>query len=103
MKFTNKILTCSYCGVAFTFDTKEQHFFAAQGYTNVPRRCPNCRVGRKAEQGGGFGYYTHYSTQRLMYPVICAECGGDTEAPFEPRDGRPAYCNKCYGAVRSAS
>ena len=69
MEFTDKVITCSYCGTTFTFDTEEQQFFATRGYANVPRRCPSCRVGRKAEQGGGFGYYDHYSTRRMMYLV----------------------------------
>jgi len=36
-----------------------------------------------------------------MYPVVCAECGKDTEVPFEPRGDRPVYCSDCYQKVRS--
>ena len=103
MSYTEKVLTCSYCGNEFTFGPAEQMFFAANDYTNIPRRCPDCRVGSKAEQGGGFGYYANYSTPRLMYPAICSDCGADTEVPFISNDGRPAYCSKCRRAVISVS
>jgi CxxC-x17-CxxC domain-containing protein len=35
-----------------------------------------------------------------MFPVICAECGKDTEVPFEPIDGRSVYCSDCYHKVK---
>jgi len=35
-----------------------------------------------------------------MFPAVCAQCGKDTEVPFEPREGRPVYCSECYGKVR---
>jgi CxxC-x17-CxxC domain-containing protein len=31
-----------------------------------------------------------------MFPAVCAECGRDTEVPFEPRGDRPVYCRDCY-------
>jgi CxxC-x17-CxxC domain-containing protein len=37
-----------------------------------------------------------------MFPVICAECGNDTEVPFEPRGDRPVYCRDCYRKIRPA-
>lgn len=101
MRLTSKTLTCSYCGGTFTFGPEEQRVFAMRGYSNDPRRCPRCRAGRKAEQGGGFGHYANYSTLRMMYPATCAECGVDTEVPFEPTDGRPAYCRRCRNVVKT--
>ena len=52
---SDKTLTCVECGGAFTFTVGEQEFFASKGYTNEPKRCPNCRDARKSQQGGG-GY-----------------------------------------------
>jgi CxxC-x17-CxxC domain-containing protein len=26
-----------------------------------------------------------------MFPAVCAECGIDTQVPFEPREDRPVY------------
>lgn len=101
MSFEEKELQCSDCGASFTFSAEEQEFFQSKGYTNEPKRCPSCRQSRKTERygnsggGGGGGY-----TQRQMFPVTCAECGKDTEVPFEPRGDRPVYCSDCYRKVR---
>ena len=34
--------------------------------------------------------------QRQMYKVVCAECGKETEVPFEPKNDRPVYCRDCF-------
>ena len=102
MSFTDKSLTCSDCGVAFTFTAAEQETFAQRGYTNEPKRCQECRQARKAEKnssGGGFGNGS-YSTQRQMFPATCSDCGKTTTVPFEPRSGRPVYCSDCYRKVK---
>ena len=99
MSFEDKTLQCSECGTTFTFSAEEQEFFQSKGYTNEPKRCPACRQARKAERygsSGGFGY-----RPRQMFPAICAECGKDTEVPFEPREGRPVYCSECYYKIKS--
>lgn len=31
-----------------------------------------------------------------MHQVVCADCGRDCEIPFEPRPGKPVYCNDCF-------
>ncbi len=99
MSFQDKILQCSDCGASFTFSTEEQELFQLRGYTNEPKRCPSCRQARKAERYGN-GSYGHGARQ--MFPAVCAECGKDTEVPFEPRTGRPVYCSDCYRKVRAS-
>ena len=94
MSFSDRELKCADCGSNFTFTTGEQEFFATKGFTNDPKRCPTCRSARKAERGGGGG------GPRRMYTVTCAECGVETEVPFEPREGRPVYCRDCYSGSR---
>ncbi len=96
MSFVEKSLQCSDCGTTFTFSAEEQEFFAAKGYTNEPKRCLSCRESRKAERYGSGGY----RPRRQMFPAVCAECGKETEVPFEPREGRPVYCSDCYSKVR---
>jgi CxxC-x17-CxxC domain-containing protein len=98
MSFQDKSIQCSDCGTAFTFSAEEQEFFASKGYTNDPKRCPSCRQARKTERYGSRG--NSYGLPREMFPAICAECGKDTEVPFEPHDGRPVYCSDCYSKVR---
>ena len=96
MGFTDKQIQCVECGNEFCFTAAEQEFFAQKGYTNEPKRCQPCRQARKSERGGGGG--GGRSLQK--YPAVCAQCGQDTEVPFEPRQGRPVYCSTCYSQVR---
>ena len=97
MSFQEKSLQCSDCGATFVFSAEEQEFFQSRGYTNEPKRCPSCRQARKAERFGGGG---GYRSSRQMFPATCAECGKDTEVPFEPRGDRPVYCSDCYRKIR---
>ncbi len=96
MSFEDKSLQCSDCGATFTFSVEEQEFFESKGYTNEPKRCPSCRQARKSERYRD----SSYGSRRQMFPVKCAECGKDTEVPFEPRGDRPVYCSDCYRKVR---
>ncbi len=105
MTFQEKTLTCSDCSKSFTFSAEEQEQFQSRGYTNEPKRCPECRQVRKAEQNkaGGNGFRNDsygYSSPRPMFPVVCRDCGKATTVPFEPRQGRPVYCSDCYRKVR---
>ena len=94
MAYTDKTLTCQDCGQQFTFSADDQEFFSSKGYSE-PKRCPACRSARKAERGGGGGG-GGYGGPRQMYPATCAECGRETEVPFEPRGDRPVYCRDCF-------
>jgi CxxC-x17-CxxC domain-containing protein len=96
MSFQDKSLRCSDCGQEFTFTAGEQEFYASRGLQNEPRRCPECRRARKSERYASNGY----RSTRRMFPAICADCGKDTEVPFEPREDRPVYCSDCYNKVR---
>ena len=98
MSFQEKSIVCSDCGATFTFSTEEQELFASRGYTNEPKRCPSCRQSRKAERYGNSGY--SYKPRREMFPATCAQCGKETQVPFEPRGDRPVYCSDCYNKVR---
>ncbi len=107
MSFQDKSLKCSDCGATFTFSGQEQEFFQSKGYTNEPKRCPSCRQARKAQphgnNGNSYGNRSYSSRPRpQMFPAKCAECGKDTEVPFEPRSDRPVYCSDCYCKVRIA-
>jgi CxxC-x17-CxxC domain-containing protein len=97
MSFQDKTLQCSDCGQEFTFTAGEQEFYVSRGLQNEPKRCPECRQARKAERYGNSGY----RAPRQMFAVVCAQCGKDTEVPFEPRGDRPVYCSECYNATRS--
>ena len=105
MAYQDRTLTCVECGQPFTFSADDQAYHAQKGYTNEPKRCPTCRQSRRDNRygggystgGGGGGYESSY--RREMYPVICAQCGKETEVPFQPRGDRPVYCRDCYDRV----
>ena len=104
MSFQDKTLTCSDCNKPFTFTVAEQEQFQTRGYTNEPKRCPDCRQARKAERfgnsGNSFGNRdSGYQSARQMHPAVCADCGKATTVPFEPRQGKPVYCSDCYRKV----
>jgi len=99
MGYEDKSIQCADCGVTFTFSADEQENFASRGYKNEPKRCPACRQASRARTDGGSGgdrTGLARSSPRQMYPAKCAQCGKDTEVPFEPRTGKPVYCSDCY-------
>ena len=73
--YNEKTLTCRDCGAEFAFTASEQTFFAEKGFTN--------------SRGG-------YNENRTMYDVVCAECGKNTQVPFQPTNDRPVYCSDCF-------
>ena len=96
MSFEDKSLQCAECGATFTFTVAEQEFFQSKGYTNEPKRCPECRQSRKADrQGTG-----SYGAPRQTFPATCAQCGKATEVPFQPRGDKPVYCSDCFRQMR---
>ncbi|MBI4294970.1 MAG: zinc-ribbon domain containing protein [Chloroflexi bacterium] len=102
MAFQDKTLKCAECGTNFVFTGSEQEVFASRGYTNEPKRCPACRESRRAQRQGPGGFSTGRGT-RQMFTAVCAQCGAETQVPFEPRQGRPVYCSDCYNKVRLGS
>jgi CxxC-x17-CxxC domain-containing protein len=111
MPYTDRTLTCVECGTEFIFSAEDQEYHDSRGFSD-PRRCPSCRQARRDtvgggsrpmgnRSGGGGGYSSgggggYSSAPRQMYPAVCAECGQQTEVPFEPRTDRPVYCRTCF-------
>ena len=91
----DKNLTCKDCGKEFVFTASEQDFYAEKGFENEPGRCPECRSARKANRGGGGGRGFD-RRPRQMFQAVCAECGQQTEVPFQPTGERPVYCRDCF-------
>ena len=95
MTFEDRTLSCKDCGKEFLFSASEQEFYAEKGFQNDPARCPECRAARKRQRSGN-------TREREMFTVICAECGCETQVPFQPRGDRPVYCRECFEAQRQA-
>ncbi len=102
----DKTLTCRDCGKDFTFTAGEQEFFAQKGFTNEPSRCPECRAARKTSggysSGGSYSSGGYERREREMFPAVCAQCGKETQVPFQPSGDRPVYCSDCFSAQRSS-
>ena len=96
MAFADKTLVCRDCGAEFAFTAGEQEFYQSRGLENEPGRCPDCR---RARRQGRYGYSNSGPRERTR--VICADCGAETEVPFQPRNGRPVYCDDCFAKIRS--
>ena len=96
MAFEDKTLVCRECGDAFTFSAGEQEFYQSRGLLNEPSRCASCRSIRRRSGGD-----SRSGQPRTMHPAVCATCGVSTEVPFEPREGRPVYCNDCFRTARA--
>ena len=109
MEFQDKVLTCndSYhdentmdetgmpASREFTHTAEEQKFYDEKGFSE-PQRCPACRAAKKARFNNSRG-------PRQMHPAVCANCGNDTEVPFEPRGDKPVYCNDCFQQQRQVA
>lgn len=91
MAFEDKTLTCKECGNEFVFSASEQEFYAEKGFQNEPARCPSCRAARRQQRNAA----------REMFTVTCAECGAETQVPFNPTGDRPVYCRDCYDRRRA--
>ena len=71
MTYQDKTIQCSDCGRTFTFTAQEQEFYASKGYTNEPKRCPECRRSRKADPNGG-------SNPQPNFKLVQVQIGGQS-------------------------
>jgi len=79
----------------FTFSAEDQEYHASRGFTNEPKRCPTCREAAPGRGWRSWWWCGGYGS-RQMYPAVCADCGQQTEVPFQPRGDRPVYCRDCF-------
>jgi CxxC-x17-CxxC domain-containing protein len=99
VSFVDRTLKCRDCGQEFVFTAGEQAFYEEKGFQNEPTRCRECRDLRKRDRdtGGSRGN----GQARQLYTVVCADCGAETEVPFQPRGDRPVYCRDCFAARKA--
>src|SRR5579883_2931400 len=94
--YQDKILKCQDCGKDFTFTASEQAFYADKGFTNEPKRCPDCRKIKK-------GNFKQSQTNRAPVEITCAQCGRKDMVNFKPRGDRPVLCSDCFRKQREQS
>lgn len=90
---------CVACGTEFTFTEEEQEFYESKGF-QAPKKCKPCRDAAKQSRGGG-GYGGrggggYDRGPRQMFDAVCAQCGVNTQVPFQPNGTKPVYCRDCY-------
>lgn len=121
MSLEDKMIVCSDCNGEFVHSVADQERYAQRGFTNDPKRCPPCREkkrrtggneGRGGGGGGGGGNFrggyggggggggARGGTKEL-FSATCAECGQETQVPFQPKGNRPVYCRNCFQARRA--
>ena len=91
VSFTDKTLNCVDCGAEFVFTAGEQEFHASRGFTNEPKRCPDCRRARKAGGDGGVRRRRRGALWRVLV-------GAAPDVPGDVRELRP----RDRGAVPAA-
>jgi CxxC-x17-CxxC domain-containing protein len=91
---TDKTLNCSECAAAFVFTEAEQEFYETRNLTNLPKRCPNCRVLSRLKRDG--------KDLTNVTDVNCAACGTLTKVPFKPQGYKPVYCASCLRSTQLA-
>lgn len=98
MAYTDRTLTCADCGTSFTFSADDQAYHAQKGFTNEPKRCPDCRAAKRDQRGGSSygGGGGSYGGPREMFSATCASCGKEARVPFQPRGDKPVYCSDCF-------
>jgi len=84
-------VTCADCG------NKAEVPFEPRG--DRPVYCRDCFAKHRndgGDRGGSFG-----GGNRQMHDAVCAECGQETQVPFEPRGDKPVYCRECFAKHRN--
>ena len=88
--------TCSNCG-------KECEVpFRPNG--SKPVLCSDCfkngggpeRRNDRNERNDSRNFSRPNSEDRQMFNAVCSNCGNDCQIPFQPRDGRPVFCSRCF-------
>jgi len=106
--YEDRTIVCVDCQAEFTHSGADQQRYAERGFTNDPKRCPECRATRKSQGDGGgrssrgYGGYSGAARgPRELHSATCAECGQQTQVPFKPTEGRPVYCRDCFQSRKS--
>jgi len=67
---------------------------------------------RGRRSGGGYGGRPSFSRNSqggsggrdrgpvTMHQAVCDQCGKPCEVPFRPTEGKPVYCNACFGGKK---
>ena len=108
----DRTLVCCDCEKEFVFSEAEQAFFKERGFDHDPKRCVECRRGRRKKfqsrsggsGGGGRPRGGNGAAQQRprprkpageMHTATCSKCNQETQVPFKPDGVRPVFCMPC--------
>jgi CxxC-x17-CxxC domain-containing protein len=113
----DRTLVCCDCQNDFVFSEAEQQFFRDRGFDHDPKRCVECRRGRrrKFQSRGGRGTGGNSRPQpeggadattegrgadrrapaAELHTTTCSQCNQETKVPFRPDGVRPVFCMPC--------
>ncbi|MBI2604740.1 MAG: zinc-ribbon domain containing protein [Deltaproteobacteria bacterium] len=105
MNYSDKILTCADCGKEFVFTAGEQEFFEQKGFSNLPKRCTDCKARKKAQSGydqrpNPRAGRSKPDSARQKFPATCSQCGTAFDAPFLPDPNRAVFCRNCFKGAK---
>ena len=65
-----------------------------------PVYCSDCfkNIGGQSQRRNESGDFRRQSNEnKRMHKAVCASCGRNCEVPFRPTEGKPVYCDDCFG------
>jgi len=68
-----------------------------------PVYCSNCftkRQGAEPRRPEGRDFRRSDFRDKKMYSAICDKCGQQCQVPFQPTQGKPIFCDQCFGKER---
>jgi CxxC-x17-CxxC domain-containing protein len=60
------------------------------------------RDGGRPSFGGGRGGFGGDRGSVTMHKTTCDQCHKSCEVPFRPTEGKPVYCNECFGGKKES-
>jgi CxxC-x17-CxxC domain-containing protein len=66
-----------------------------------PVYCVNCFAKKQGSQPLRSNERDFRRRNRKMYSAICDKCGQPCQVPFHPTQGKPIYCDQCFGKDRN--
>lgn len=87
--------TCSKCGRPCEVPFKprgDRPVFCNSCFAS--NRNPDSRFERRDSDRPSFNRSS--SDDRPMFKATCDECGKECNLPFQPKNGKPVYCSKCF-------
>lgn len=65
-----------------------------------PIYCNNCFQGKRNDSPNKFGrknFRRSDFSEKKAYAAVCSKCGKNCEVPFKPTEGKPVFCDECFG------